>query len=233
MKLSKRNMAVRFVAATAMSLGLSAGVVGIASASAHGNAAHHDSSWSVNNAVEGVVTGYVAGTSISIEGHGATTSTTYALSSSTTVSGLASGASLLNSKVVITLSSTTPVTVLSIKVLPLRAPLVEGVVTGYVAGTSISIEGHGATASTTYALSSSTTVSGLASGASLLNSKVVITLSSTTPVTVLSIKVLTGNSTCDHGHGDAWMSTGGLKVHGSFNFTNGRGNDSRHENFQR
>jgi hypothetical protein len=163
--------------------------------------------------VTGYVTGYVAGTSISIEARNSTTATTYALTSATTITGLTTGASLLNAKVVLTLSSTTPVSVLSIKVATPKLLRTEGVVTGYVAGTSISIEARNSTTATTYALTSATTITGLATGASLLNAKVVLTLSSTTPVNVLSIKVATNNSKCHGGNGEPQLRVGGSFTH--------------------
>jgi hypothetical protein len=198
MKMTK-NASGRLAVATLLSFGLSAGIMGVASASSNRHHDGHDSSWTLGGSVQGVVTGYVAGSSIAIEAQGSTTSTTYALTSATTVTGLATGASLLNSKVVLLLSTTTPVTVLSIKVETPKSPCIQGVVTGYVAGSSIAIEAQGSTTSTTYALTSATTVTGLATGASLLNSKVVLLLSTTTPVTVLSIKVETPKSPCIQG----------------------------------
>jgi len=116
MKMTKKNAAIRLTVATVLSLGLSAGVMGVGSASAHGTHEAQGSSWTEGNAVKGVVSGYVAGSLISIEAHGTTPATTYALTSATTITGLATGASLLNDKVVLTLSITTPATVLSIKV---------------------------------------------------------------------------------------------------------------------
>jgi hypothetical protein len=115
MKMTK-NASGRLAVATLLSFGLSAGIMGVASASSNRHHDGHDSSWTLGGSVQGVVTGYVAGSSIAIEAQGSTTSTTYALTSATTVTGLATGASLLNSKVVLLLSTTTPVTVLSIKV---------------------------------------------------------------------------------------------------------------------
>jgi hypothetical protein len=122
MKMTKKNAAIRLTVATVLSLGLSAVVMGVGSASAHGtHAAHgtpeaHSFSWIEGNAVKGVVNGYVPGSLISIEAHGTTPATNYALTSATTITGLATGASLLNDEVVLTLSTTTPATVLSIKV---------------------------------------------------------------------------------------------------------------------
>ena len=116
MKMTKKNVAVRAAVATLLSVGLSAGAIGIASASPRGDHARHASTWTVRTTHEGVVTGYVAGSSISVQTDDSTTSTTYVLTSATTITGLAAGASLLNSKVVLTLSTTTPATVLSIKV---------------------------------------------------------------------------------------------------------------------
>ena len=116
MKMTKKNAAIRLTVATVLSLGLSAVVMGVGSASAHGTPEAHSSSWIEGNAVKGVVNGYVPGSLISIEAHGTTPATNYALTSATTITGLATGASLLNDQVVLTLSTTTPATVLSIKV---------------------------------------------------------------------------------------------------------------------
>ncbi len=116
MKMTKKNAAIRLTVATVLSLGLSAVVMGVGSASAHGTPEAHSSSWIEGNAVKGVVNGYVPGSLISIEAHGTTPATNYALTSATTITGQATGASLLNDEVVLTLSTTTPATVLSIKV---------------------------------------------------------------------------------------------------------------------
>jgi hypothetical protein len=143
--------------------------------------------------IEGVVSAYVAGTSISILSDGSATPTTYALTSATTVTGLATGVTLAAGATVdLWLSSTTPVTVASIKAETPKTVCVKGVVSAYVAGTSISILSDGSATPTTYALTSATTVTGLATGVALAAPAVVaLQLSATTPVTVTSVKVET------------------------------------------
>jgi len=239
MKMTKKNAAIRLTVATVLSLGLSAVVMGVGSASAHGtHAAHgtpeaHSFSWIEGNAVKGVVNGYVPGSLISIEAHGTTPATNYALTSATTITGLATGASLLNDEVVLTLSTTTPATVLSIRVETPKSPCIGGVVNGYVPGSLISIEAHGTTPATNYALTSATTITGQATGASLLNDEVVLTLSTTTPATVLSIKVETNGSKC-HGDKDGDdSSTRNSFSHGSSGQDHDHGNSSKHGSFRR
>jgi hypothetical protein len=233
MKMTKKNAAIRLTVATVLSLGLSAVVMGVGSASAHGTPEAHSSSWIEGNAVKGVVNGYVPGSLISIEAHGTTPATNYALTSATTITGLATGASLLNDEVVLKLSTTTPTTVLSIRVETLKSPCIGGVVNGYVPGSLISIEAHGTTPATNYALTSATTIIGLATGASLLNDEVVLTLSTTTPATVLSIKVETNGSKC-HGDKDGDdSSTRNSFSHGSSGQDHDHGNSSKHGSFRR
>ena len=114
------EVAGRIAVAAVLSLGITAGSIGIASASSNGHGrvdhASAGSSWTYANRVNGVVTGYVAGASITIAPRGGTTATTYTLTSATTIAGLATGASLVNNDVSLTLSTTTPTTVVSIKV---------------------------------------------------------------------------------------------------------------------
>ena len=233
MKTITRNVAVRVAVATMLSVGLSVGAVGIASASPNGSHEDHGSSWTAENAVEGVVTGYLAGTSIAIEAHGSTTSTTDTLTSATIIVDLASGASLLGSNVVLTLSTSAPVTVTSILVEEPRSPCVEGVVTGYLAGTSIAIEAHGSTTSTTYTLTSATIIADLASGTSLLGSNVVLTLSTSVPVTVTSIKVATGGSKCASGHDHSSSSGNGSFRWGTSNHNHGRADNAEYRSARR
>jgi len=97
----------------------------------------------------------------------------------------------------------------------------------------ISIEAHGTTPATNYALTSATTITGLATGASLLNDQVVLTLSTTTPATVLSIKVETNGSKC-HGDKDGDdSSTRNSFSHGSSGQDHDHGNSSKHGSFRR
>ena len=188
------KVASRTAVAAALSLGMTVGAIGVASASpvSHHRSSHngHKSHQSLNR-VEGIVAAYVAGTSITVTPKGATTPTTYTLTSATVINGLAVGGTLaVGADVDLLLSSTTPTTVSSISVETPRAMFLSGVVTAYVAGTSISITPRWATTPTTYALTSSTVISGLAVGATLaVGAQVNLMLSTTTPVTVTSITV--------------------------------------------
>jgi hypothetical protein len=116
----KTKTAGRIAVAAVLSMGLTAGAVSIASASSdHGTRVSdhdHGFSWNLQGRIEGVVSSYTAGSSIAVVSRGATTATTYTLTSATTVTGLAAGASMLNDHVVLVMSTTTPATVLSIKV---------------------------------------------------------------------------------------------------------------------
>ena len=189
------KVASRSALAAALSLGLTVGAVGVASASSVGHHRDHGGreGKQFHNVVMGVVSTYSSGTSISITLPGAMTATTYNLTSSTTVDGLASGATLAaGTPVVLLLSGTTaPVTVTAIRVEAPRPVRVEGVVSAYSAGTSISITPRGATTSVQYNLTSTTSIVGLASGATLVNgTRVVLVLSGTmSPVSVTSIWV--------------------------------------------
>jgi len=226
----KTKVAGRVVVATLLSVGLAASTAGIASASQRG---HHSSRYQHDSTTQsqgswafGVVSTYVAGTSISILAKGSTTPMTYALTAATTITGLDAGATLASpDRVVLVLSATTPVTVTSIKVEAPRPTGAFGVVSTYVAGTSISILAKGSTTPMTYALTAATTITGLDAGATLASpDRVVLVLSATTPVTVTSIKVLPAQSgsngrDCGHHSGGANHSFGGR---GSF----GRGNHS-------
>jgi len=191
-----KTMAVRRVAvATTLGLGLVGGIAGIAAAD--GSASSHDSTVTTPaiNKVGGTVLGYVAGTSISVLTKGATAPTSYALSATTTISGLATGvtAPAVGDNVDLVLSSTTPVTVTSITIdAPRTAPLmkIEGTVIAYVAGTSISVQTKDSATPTLYVLNAATTITGLATGvtAPAVSDNVDLMLSTTTPVVVLSIK---------------------------------------------
>ena len=185
------KVASRSALAAALSLGLTVGAVGVASASSVGHHQNHGGreGKQLHNAVMGVVSAYSAGTSISITLPGATTATTYKLSSTTTVDGLASGATLVaGTPVVLLLSGTTaPVTVTAIRVPAPRPVRVEGVVSAYSAGTSISITPRGATTSVQYNLTSTTTIVGLTP---TVGAQADLLLSGTTaPVTVTAIRV--------------------------------------------
>ena len=152
--------------------------------------------------IEGTVLAYVAGTSISVSTKDSTSPTLYALNASTTITGLGTGvtAPAVNDNVDLVLSTTTPVVVLSIKdegvkltpVAPV-APTsmkIEGTVTAFVAGTSISVTPKDSTTPTLYALDANTTITGLGTGvtAPAVGDNVDLWLSTTTPVVVLTIK---------------------------------------------
>ena len=110
----------RSALAAALSLGLSAGIVGVASASTvtHHPLKHADHEGRpFQHQLRGVVSAYTAGSSISITAPGASTPTVYTLTSATTIVGLASGATLApGAHVGLVLSSTTPATVTTILV---------------------------------------------------------------------------------------------------------------------
>ncbi len=197
------KIASRSTLAVALSLGLTAGVVGVASASPvshHQRHGGHENK-QFQNVVMGVVSAYTAGTSISITLPGATSPTTYNLTSTTPVLGLASGASLITgTPVFVLLSGTTaPVTVIAIRVEAPRPVRVEGVVSAYTAGTSISITPRGATTPVLYNLTSSTTIVGTTP---TVGAQVDLLLSGTTaPVTVTAIRVGTKGEGEDEGEG--------------------------------
>src|SRR5664280_1735158 len=152
--------------------------------------------------IEGTVLAYVAGTSISVSTKDSTTPTLYALDASTTITGLGTGvtAPAVNDNVDLALSTTTPAVVLSIKdegvkLTPLApvAPTsmkIEGTVTAFVAGTSISVTPKDSTTPTLYALDANTTITGLGTGvtAPAVGDNVDLWLSTTTPVVVVTIK---------------------------------------------
>lgn len=187
------KVASRIAIAAALSAGITMGTVGIASASPVARQ-HGGHGWvHPHSRVEGVVSSYTAGSSISIVTKDSTTPTTYTLTSATVLNGLAAGVILASpDNVDLQLSTSTPVTVTSITLDVPHAVRIEGVVSAYVAGTSISILSDGSATPTTYALTSATTVTGLATGVALAAPAVVaLQLSATTPVTVTSIKVET------------------------------------------
>jgi uncharacterized membrane protein YgcG len=149
----------------------------------------------------------------------------YALTSATTITGLATGVTLASpDRVVLELSTTTPVTVTSIKVKTPCAAKVEGTVSAYVAGTSISILSKDSTTPVVYALTSATTITGLATGVTLASpDRVVLELSTTTPVTVTSIKVGGHGSKCDGSNGNDKSSSRGFGNGGSVSLSFSKG----------
>src|SRR5664280_558172 len=191
-----KTKAVRRVAvATTLGLGLVGGIAGIAAADGNSNVSSHVATVP-SNEIFGTVLGYVAGTSISVLTKGATAPTSYALSATTTISGLATGvtAPAVGDHVKLMLSSTTPVTVTSITIHAPRIsgePMkIEGTVLAYVAGTSISVSTQGSTTPTLYALNAATTITGLGTGvtAPAVNDNVDLVLSTATPAVVVTIK---------------------------------------------
>ena len=141
--------------------------------------------------VEGTVSAYSAGASISILTKGSTTPTVYTLTSSTTIKGLGSGDTIASpDRVVLELSATSSTTVTAIWVAVPRPVWVEGTVSAYSAGASISILTKGSTTPTVYTLTSSTTVKGLGSGDTLASpDRVALELSATSSTTVTEILV--------------------------------------------
>ncbi len=183
------RVASRIAMATALSLGIAAGTVGVASATP----VAHDGFFPghFHERVRGTVSSYVAGTSISLIVDAATAPTTFTLTSSTPIDGLAPGATLASpALVVFGLPNTTPVTVTSIEVRPVRVTPVEAVVSAYSADSSITVMVEGSTTPTTYTLTSATTVSGLMPGATLASpDHVKLVVSPTSPTTVTAIYV--------------------------------------------
>jgi predicted hydrolase (HD superfamily) len=234
----------RVAAAAALSFGLAASAVSVASASSQGHhSSRHDSGAFTSyqsNRVEGTVSAYVAGTSISILSKDSTTPVVYALTTATTITGLAAGATLASpDRVVLELSTTTPVTVTSIKEKTPCAAKVEGTVSAYVAGTSISILSKDSTTPVVYALTTATTITGLAAGATLASpDRVVLELSTTTPVTVTSIIVGGHGSKCDGSKGNGGsvslsFGKGGSQSHDFGGRHSGGRGSSRNGNFGR
>jgi hypothetical protein len=147
------------------------------------------------------------------------------LTTGTTITGLGTGDTLVSpDRVVLELSTTTPVTVTAIKVFAPKPVWVEGTVSTYVAGTSISILSKGSTTPVSYTLTTGTTITGLGTGDTLVSpDRVVLELSTTTPVTVTAIKVVGhcfkglgfGHS---HGHGFNHVGFGGQNSMKNGNF---------------
>jgi hypothetical protein len=221
-KITTKVVSRTAVAAT-LCLGMAVGAVGIAAASplSHDRGSHSGPGWNQSqHKVEGIVSSYVAGSSISILVGGATTPTTFNLTSTTTVTGLATGATLaVGARVNLVLSSTSPSTVSSINVEVPKPVRIEAVVSTYTAGSSITVLVNGSTTPTTFILTSATTVSGLATGVTLASpTNVDLVLSSTTPGSVTSIFVEANGEGSGLGYGK-----GGSKTSGT-----GHGNAHRH-----
>ena len=197
--------------------------------------------------IEGTVVAYVAGTSISVLSRDSTVPTVYTLDAATAITGLGTGvtAPAIGDNVDLTLSVTPAVVVMTIKdegvtqspvttVTPSNPTSlrIEGTVSAFVAGTSISVLSRDSTVPTMYPMDAATTITGLDTGvmAPAIGDNVDLTLSTTTPAVVLTIKDeasrngdnqgfghgYTGQNGTDHGRGDD---------HGRGN--SGRGNSGR------
>jgi hypothetical protein len=218
---NKTRVTSRVAVAVALSLGITVGAVGVASASpvVQHHSVHGGHGWMQSpTRVEGMVSSYTAGLSISIVSKGSTTPEVYALTSATVINGLAIGVTLASpDKVDLRLSSTTPLTVRSITLDAPRATKVEGIVSAYTAGTSIVITPKGSTTATTYALTSATVINGLAIGVTLASpTNVDLVLSPSTPTTVTSIFVDSNAKGKDCGHGSHSSNKSGSN-HGAVN----------------
>jgi len=172
--------------------------------------------------VEGTVSSYTAGTSISILSKGSATPTPYTLTSATTIKGLGSGDTLASpDSVFLELSTvtpaTTPPTVTAIFVFTPKPVWVEGTVSSYTAGTSISILSKGSTTPTPYTLTGSTTIKGLGSGDTLASpDRVVLELSTvtpaTTPPTVTAIFVFAPKPVCVTGTVSSYVAGTSISI---------------------
>ncbi len=120
MKRITLKIAGRSALVAALTLGVAGGVAGVASAAPVN---HHVKSHDRHQGherqrhVEGVVTAYVAGASISVRSDHSLTPVVYTLTPTTTITGLASGASIvMGDHVNLILSSTASGTVTSMRV---------------------------------------------------------------------------------------------------------------------
>ncbi len=115
---NKTRVTSRVAVAVALSLGITVGAVGVASASpvVQHHSVHGGHGWMQSpTRVEGMVSSYTAGLSISIVSKGSTTPEVYALTSATVINGLAIGVTLASpTNVDLVLSPSTPTTVTSI-----------------------------------------------------------------------------------------------------------------------
>jgi len=170
--------------------------------------------------IEGTVLAFVAGTSISVSTKGSTTPTVYTLNAATTITGLGTGvtAPAVGDNVDLTLSTTTPIVVLTVKDEGLTemksassSPRIEGTVSAFVAGTSISVLSKGSTTPTVYMLNAATTITGLGTGvtAPAIGDNVDLILSTTTPIVVLTVKDEASQSGEGHGFGQGDSNRGG------------------------
>jgi hypothetical protein len=240
----KTNTAVRVAAAAALCMGLAASAVSIASASTHStHLSNHDSVCAKASSFEGTNCAHGVVTAVATDGSSVTvlsaqgTSTIFTITPTTTFTEgsatVPASALVVGDRVGITLSSTTPPTATSIKIEAAKALRVEGVVSAYVANTSISITTKHSTTPVLYNLTPATTITGLATGATApaVNDNVDLVLSTTTPVTVVSIKI--DGAKCDgsgaqgnHESNTHESSTSGTNHRG----TNHRGSNHRGSN---
>jgi hypothetical protein len=237
----KTNTAVRVAAAAALCMGLAASAVSIASASSHStHLSNHDSVCAKASSFEGTNCAHCVVTAVATDGSSVTvlsaqrTSTIFTITPTTTFTEgsatVPASTLVVGDRVGITLSSTTPPTATSIRIEAAKALRVEGVVSAYVANTSISITTKDSTTQVLYPLSSTTTITGLATGATapVAGDNVDLVLSTTTPVTVVSIKI--DGAKCDgngaqgnHDSNTHESNTRGSNTRG----TNHRGSNTR------
>ncbi len=199
-KISMMSMG-RSAAVVALGLGATFGVGVAAGASPvghrdghHDGQARHHGRWGHEaRRVEGRVTGYTSGQSITVQTWRSSTPVTYSLTTSTSIFGVAAGASpVIGDHVSLLVSSTTPVVVIAIRVQTPEAIHVEGLVTGYSAGASITVQTRRSSTPLTFTLTSNTSITGLAAGVSVVvGDHVYLVLASTVSGNVDSIRVQT------------------------------------------
>ena len=192
--------------------------------------------------IEGTVVAYVAGTSISVSTKGSTVPTVYTLDAATTITGLGTGvtAPAIGDNVDLTLSVTPAVVVMTIKdegatQLPVTTVTptiptslrIEGTVSAFVAGTSISVLTRDSTVPTVYTLDAATTIIGLGTGvtAPAIGDNVDLMLSTTTPAVVLTIKDEASQNGDNQGFGHGYAGQNGSD-HGRGD-DHGRGNSGQ------
>jgi len=187
----------RVTAATAISMGLAASAVSVASASEHGSRlSNHDgfakkANWA--DGTDGVVTA-VSASSVTITGHDGTSST-FAITTATTftegTTTVPATDLVVGSRVDIQASTTTAGTAASINIKANRPIRLGGVVTA-VTPTSVTVTGHGATP-LTYTITTATTFSEGSTTVPatdlVVGSKVEIQVSSSALTTATSINI--------------------------------------------
>ncbi len=187
----------RLTAATAISIGLAASAVSVASASEHGSRlSNHDgfakkANWS--DGTVGVVT-TVSATSVTITGHDGTPST-FAITTATTFTEgsttVLASALVVGSHVDIQVSTTTPGTAASINI-KANCPIRLGGLVTAVTPTSVTVTGHDGT-STTYTITTTTSFTEgsttVLASALVVGSHVDIQVSSSALTTATSIDI--------------------------------------------